>query len=382
MNFEIQKLTHTTLRQCLELTPRLREFLASESMGMDMDVDVLERLFCDLPYLEALDFCGMAHKGFVEAIEKVVSPTNPRLPQNLPIKRFGMHACTTVHMGTIATMLPRMPFLTHLDLTHTQVTDVMLQSIPHTARLTHLSLSRCTRLKGSAVVDFLLEHPACQELVYLNLLFDTSRYRLLSINDIDRLLPNLPTSLKSLNLSGAKIISDHVPNLRRIAKHVEELSIGHAEISVDDVCLILSPGSGEEVDGEEAMRHSVRCLDLTGISSVSPTTLLYIQACNLLLPTTYPLQVIELSEKVVAGLKDRPVPGKKVGWRVRDQGRRGWFVRAEPGVFPGGSEAAKKCNADDGGRPWKMGGKWWGSRKIGCAFGEISGIYGYYGFGN
>jgi hypothetical protein len=28
-----------------------------------------------------------------------------------------------------------------------------------------------------------------------------------------------------------------------------------------------------------------------------------------------------------------------------------------------------------------MGGKWWGSRKIGMAESELAGIYGYYAFG-
>lgn len=383
MNFEIQKLTATTLQKCLTLSPKLREFLASESMGMDMDSGVLQKLFCDLPYLQALDFCGLAHKEFVDGMAKVLVPTNPSLPEKLPIKRLGLHGCTTVHPSSISTLLPRLTFITHLDLTHTLVTDAMLQMIPHTARLSHLSLSRCNRLKGSVVVDFLTEHPATKNLVFLNLLYETSRYRLLSSNDVDNLLPKLPSSLKSLNLSGAKIVSEHVPELRRLAKHLEELSVGHADLSVSDVCTILAPGLADDEEGNKnPLKHTLHFLDLTGISSVNPSALLYTQNCKLLLPSTFPLQVIELSEKVVSGLKDRAVPGKKIGWKVKDQGRRGWYVRAEAGIHPGGEEAARKSLADDGGRPWKMGGKWWGSRKIGCAYGEISGIYGYYGFGN
>ncbi|KAF8432084.1 hypothetical protein BGX38DRAFT_1146495 [Terfezia claveryi] len=381
MNFEIQKLTATTLRSCLNLTPKLREFLVSESMGMDMDANVLQKLFCDLQYLQALDFCGMAHSEFVDGMTKVLVPTNTALPEKLPIKRLGLHGCTTVNPLSISTLIPRLRFLTHLDLTHTLVTDAMLQTIPHTARLSHLSLSRCNRLKGSAVVDFLIKHPATQNLVFLNLLYDTSRYRLLNFDDVDILLPKLPSSLKSLNLSGAKIISEHVPELRRLAKHLEELSVGHADLSVSDICTILEPGLVDEEGNKNPQKHSLHYLDLTGISSVNPAALLYTQTCNLLLPSSYPLQVIELSEKVVSGLKDRPVPGKKVGWKVKDQGRRGWYVRAEAGIHPGGEEAARKSLADDGGRPWKMGGRWWGNRKIGCAFGEISGIYGCYGFG-
>ncbi|KAI5809043.1 hypothetical protein DFH27DRAFT_249228 [Peziza echinospora] len=383
MNFEIQKLTASTLRACLSLSSRLREFLASESMGMDMDVGVLRKLFCELPYLQALDFCGLAHPEFVEGMAKVLTSTNYMLPERMPIKRLGLHGCTTVHMASLSTLLPRLPFLTHLDLTHTQVTDAMLQTIPHTANLTHLSLSRCNRLKGFAVVDFLLEHPACKNLEFLNLLFETSRYRLLSITDVDRLLSNLPASLVSLNLSGAKIISDHVPQLRALAKQLEELSVGFADLTLHDVCTILEPGYGNEDPGcKNLSRHTIKYLDLTGIASITPQAILYTSSCPILHPSSYPLQVLELSEKIITGLGNQLISGKKVGWKVQDQGRRGWYVRAESGIYPGGEEVAKKSLSDDGGRTWKMGGKWWGNRKIGCAFGEISGIYGYYGFGH
>jgi len=212
----------------------------------------------------------------------------------------------------------------------------------------------------------------------LNLLYDTSRYRLLAFDDVDRLLPKLSSSLKYLNLSGAKIISEHVPELRRLAKHLEELSIGHADLSLGDICMILEPGLSNEEGSKQPQKHTLHSFDLTGISTIDPSSLLYTQNCSLLLPSSYPLQVIELSEKVISGLKDRSVSGKKVGWNVKDLGRRGWYVRAEAGIHPGGDEATM---VDDGAREWKMGGKWWGNRKIGCAIGEISGIYEYFGFG-
>lgn len=381
-NFKIQRLTATTLRNCLTLTPKLQEFLASESIGMDMDASVLQKLFCDLKYLQALDLCALARPEFVEGMSTVLVPTNPFLPKKLSIKRLGLHGCTSVNPSCISTLLPRLPFLTHLDLTHTLVTDNMLQMIPRTARLSHLSLSRCNRLKGPAVVDFLAEHPAAQNLVFLNLLFESSRYRLLSVNDVDKLLPKLPSSLRSLNLSGAKITAEHVPEFRRLAKQLEELSIGHADISLSEICTILEPGVADDEGNKNPQKHSLRFLDLTGIASVDPTVLLYTQNCGLLLPSSYPLQVIELSGKVISGLADRNISGKRLGWKVMDEGNRGWYVRANAGLHPGGVEVARKCLADDGERPWKMGGKWWGNRKVECAYGQIGGIYGYYGFGN
>lgn len=297
----------------------------------------------------------------------------------LSIRRLGMHGCNTLPSSVYATLLPRLPNLTHLDLNHTQVTDGTLHTVPHTAKLTHLSLSKCNRLTGPAVVDFLLNHPATQDLVYLNLLFDTGRYRLLSTTDVDVLLPFLPTALRSLNLSGAKITRDHVPELRRLSKHLEELSIGYADLSIADLNLIVEQ-DGPRHDGA---RSNLHYLDLTGISSVNPTTLVDTNKCQLLMPSSFPLQVLELNEKVTDGLKERPISAKKLGWSVnKSQTRRAWYVRAGPGTIPGSEKIARPLAEETGSRSWKMGGKPWGGRKIGVAYGEVSaGLYKYYGYG-
>ncbi|KAL7276804.1 hypothetical protein RUND412_000190 [Rhizina undulata] len=380
MNYEIQKLTATTLLKCLNLTPKLREFLSSESLDDDMDGRVLEKLFCGLPLLNAVDFCAAASAIFVNGFTSVISPNNPLLPESLPIKRLGLHGCTTLPPSVFATLLPRLTHLTHLDLTHTQITDGSLHAIPRTARLTHLSLSKCNRLKGPAVVDFLIHHPAAKGLVYLNLFYDTGRYRLLSTADLDELLPRLPKTLRSLNISGAKINPSHIRDLRRLSKHLEELSIGNADLSIEDLNMLIKKNN-ENGPGHLNARSNLRYLDLTGIASINPSALIYTNNCNLLLPSSYPLQVLELSEKVIDGLKERETSSKKLGWVVKGQHRRGWYVRAEPGSMPGSDAIATDLRQDDGARPWKMGGKWWGGRKIGMGNLEISGIYGYYGFG-
>ncbi|KAG0126300.1 hypothetical protein HOY82DRAFT_119765 [Tuber indicum] len=376
MNSEIQKLTATTLRNCLDITPNLREFLASEAMGRDVDERVLEKLFCELPRLNAVDFCATAGSCFKNGFLSVISPSNLRLPIALPIRRLGMHGCNTLPSSVYATLLPRLPNLTHLDLTHTQVTDETLHAIPHTAKLTHLSLSRCNRLTGPAVVDFLINHPATRDLVYLNLLFDTGRYRLLSTTDVDVLLPFLPTTLRSLNLSGAKITRDHIPDLRRLSKHLEELSIGYADLNIADLNTIV------EQDGPRhgGAKSNLHYLDLTGISSVNPTALVDTNRCKLLTPSSFPLQVLELSEKVTDGLKERPISTKKLGWNVESEHRRAWYLRAGPGTTPGSEKIAKPLAEETGFRSWKMGGKLWGGRKVGVGYGKVTGMYDYYGY--
>jgi hypothetical protein len=378
MNSAILNLTSTTLLNCLNLTPRLREFLAAESMDEDVDARVLNKIFLDLPFLQAVDFCGSTAQSFVKDITTVLSASNPLMPERLEVKRVGFHGCTTIPSSVFSTIIPRLAFLTHLDLTHTQITDATLHAVQKTARITHLSLSKCNKLKGSAVVDFLINHPAVQSLVYLNLHYDTSRYRLLSTSDVDELLPCLPNTIRSLNLSGAKIDSTHIPHLRRLSTHIEELSIGGADLTLEDISMLFSKGE----DKAKPHQPCVKYLDLTGISSVTPVTLLLAgEDDSLLRRDTFPLQVLELSEKVTDGLNERKVTGTRLGWLVKTQNRRGWYVRDGPGIQPGGDQLDVAIREDDGSRPWKMGGKWWGSRKIGMAHSEVSGIYGYYAFG-
>lgn len=392
MQMEILNLTATTLLGCLHLTPGLREFLAAESMDMDMDGRVLDKIFFGLPRLDAVDFCGSTSASFTKDITDVLAASNPRMPAALALSRVGFHGCTTIAPSVLASLLPRLARLTRLDLTHTQVTDGALHALPRSARLTHLSLSRCNRLTGPAVVDFLTHHPATRTLVWLNLHYDVSRYRLLSAADVDDLLPVLPESLRSLNLSGARIGPSHIAQLRRLAAHLEELSIGSADLSLADINGLFckpdehdhhhQPRANSKSGPPAAHRSSLRYLDLNGVASVTPLNIILAGSNeSLLRRETFPLQVLELSEKVTDGLKERSASGRRLGWTVKTDNRRGWYVRTGAGIAPGGDAIVQAIREDDGSRPWKMGGKWWGSRKIGMAESHLAGLYGYYAFG-
>ncbi|KZF24861.1 RNI-like protein [Xylona heveae TC161] len=377
MNAEIQNLTGTTLRKCLDLMPQLREFLAQEHIEDDLDEKVLWKIFCELPHLQAVDLSGCSSVAFRSSIDAVLSPDNPHLPYNLVLKRLCLHECSTISDTTLEHLLSRLPRLTHLDLAHTQVTNRALHYLPHTANLTHLNLSKCTHLTGGGVVSFLTTHPAVNEsLVYLNLFCDISRYRLLNQEDVEGLLPKLPTSLRSLNLSGAKIIGEHVSLLLPLTKHLEELSLGYADLSVKEVNSLFIPPS-EQPDGitvakEEWQPSSLRYLDLTGVASITLGTL-FTHSSVLLLPTTQPLEVIEFGEKMINTLQERPSTNERLGWAVRELGRRGWYVRKrKPGI--------DGASPDNGRRPWKMGAQWWGMRKVPVAWSEVGGLYGHYMF--
>ncbi|KAI9792856.1 MAG: hypothetical protein M1833_001015 [Piccolia ochrophora] len=379
MNSEINLLTADTLLKCLDLTPRLREFLAQEHLENDLNESVLRKLLCDSPQLRALDFCASAGEIFTPAFSSIVSESNPALPASLNLQRLSLHECTTLSSASLETLLSRLPTLTHLDIGRTQVTDNALFCIPQTARLTHLNLSRCTHLSGERVVDFLSTHPAViNTLVYLNLLFDISRYRLLSQEDVDRLLPNFPSTLRALHLSGAKIVRAHVPMLLPLTKHLEELSIGYSELTLMDINSFFVPKgpseNDDEVEGlsseEQKWVPPALCyLDLTSIASVTASSLCSSSAM-LLRSVTLPLEVLEIGEKVKSGLAERPAMSKRTGWTIKECGRRAWYVRKH----------VPDAERDTGRRTWKMGAMWWGLRKVPVAWGEVGGLYGHYMF--
>lgn len=380
MNQDIQNVTATTLLKCLELTPRLQEFLVQEHLEDDLDEGVLRKLFCDLENLRAVDLCASSSSMFRTAFSAVVNAENKALPQVLNMRRLSLHECSTLSSPTLEVLLPRLRYLTHLDVCHTQLTDKTLFSIPETARLTHLNLSRCTRLSGEGVVKFLTTHPAAKDtLVYLNLQADVSSYRLLSEENVEALLPRLPSTLRALNLNGAKILRAHVQLLLPLTKHLEELSIAYAEINMDDVNSMFvpaPPSDGEDISIEEATwtPPSLHYLDLTGISAITPRAV-FASSSVLLRPMTQPLEVLELdnSNRGISGLRQQTAAGKRLGWLVRDLGRRAWYVR-EP------SKDIKPEERDNGKRSWKMGAMWWGMRKVPVAWGEVGGLYGHYMF--
>ncbi|KAL1964724.1 hypothetical protein VTN77DRAFT_6750 [Rasamsonia byssochlamydoides] len=375
MNVEIQNLTSKTLLQCLDLLPNLMECLLQEHVEDDINAAIIEKIFTGLPNLRAVDFCGCSSQGFSSSFLEALT-RGPELPSTLPqLRRVSLHECTGLSPEVFEILLPRLINVTHLDVTHTQITEKALFSIPETARITHLNLSRCSRLSGAQVVKFLTTHPAVSEsLVYLNLMTDASRYRLLEVQDVSALLPKLPSSLRSLNLGGARIVSEHVPALIPLTKHLEELGLSTADLSINDLnSFFVPPRQEADAQGQQTWTPpALHYLDLTRVPSISLTTLLNPKSCVLVSSQSVPLEVLELSDKLITPLRERAKPGKSNGWTIRELGRRGWYVR-EPG-------ADVPPRRDDGSRWWKMGARWWGMRKIPVAVGDVGGIYGHYMF--
>ncbi len=375
-----QNLTPQTLLQCLELLPNLREFLAQEHVDEDVSSDVIRKLF-QMPRLQALDFCASSSTPFRDAMMMVFRSTRSLdLPQVLPISRLSFHECTILPSAIFESLLPRLPHLTHLDVTHTRITDGALALIPTSARLTHLNLSKCSSLSGEGVVKFLRTHPAVKDtLVYLNLLMDAKSHEMLDENDITALLPKLPHTLKSLNLKGSKMSHNHLRLLLPLTKQLEELGLGR-NMPYEDVASILVPSSDEEDESKPWIPHTLHYLDISDFEvNQLDFGLLFGSQTSILRPGTLPLEVIEVGTKAFDKMKGKEHVCKHFGWVVKEAGRRGWLVRDMSKTKHkrvGGSEV----QPDDGRRTWKMGATYWGMRKVPVAQAEVGGMYGLYMF--
>ncbi|KAL8997340.1 MAG: hypothetical protein Q9169_003374 [Polycauliona sp. 2 TL-2023] len=394
VNSEVQNMTSSTLLKCLELTPAIQEVLLQENLDDDIDENVLCKLFFGLSKLKAVDFCASSSKPFAESFTSAVT-TLIDSPMNLSLRRLSLHECFTLPSSVFETLLPRLPHLTHLDVSHTRITDNALASIPETSSLSHLNMGRCTQISGHGVVDFLTSHPAARNLVFLNLACDIARYRLLWEADVERLLPALPNTLRSLNLNGAKVRRWHARLIRPLTKHLEELSLAYADLTVHDINSLFRPGplssspssspacsppsspvsspttdsSMPEESSAPWVEPTLHYLDLSSIPAITQSSL-FSASCVLLSPTSMPLEVIELGDKAISSLRECRNTNKRLGWVVKELGRRGWYVRDTNAT--GGNQGGR--------RNWKMGAMWWGMRKCPVAWGEVGGLYGHYMF--
>ncbi|RFU33142.1 hypothetical protein B7463_g3175, partial [Scytalidium lignicola] len=366
---ETLNLIPQTILKCLSITPNLREFLAQEHIDDDIDAKVIKTLLCDLPKLKAIDFCACSSPSFRDSFNAVINASPSPLPEILPVTRISFHECTILSSKVFTTLLPRLPRLTHLDVAHTKITDDALFSIPKTARLTHLNLSKCSHLTGARVVEFLATHPAASTLVYLNLAMDAKSHELFSSEDLTALIPTLPETLRSLSLKGSKMERSHIPALLPLTKHLEELGLGR-NINVSDIRSLLFPN--EDLPLEEQLSwvpHSLRYMDISDLSLRQlDLSTMFSSSYPVLKSVSRPLEVFELSPEVFTKLSNGTAV-KRAGWRLQEAGRRGWLVRDQ-----------KDEMTDNGGREWKWGANYWGMRKIPVARADVGGMYGLYMF--
>lgn len=313
MNQEIQMVTSRTILSCLTKTPNLIEFLASESIQDDMNVDVLDYLFNDLHNLQSLDFCGASSKDFFEAFKG--------LQINSPLKKLfkvSFHDCSNLSIDIFEKVLPNLVNLRRLDLTHTSITSsVLLQCLPKSCNLTHLSLSRCSKLTTRDLINFLLNHPAVNDhqLEWLNLSVDSNVVTPLNSNYLFFTLNHMnAANLEYLNLKGLPI-NEKILNLINFRyKKLKTLSIAYSPIDFDFLYTFI-------INSENLLN-----IDITGCKFNKSQILQLISIPHLI--------SIEYDSRTLQDLTNNVgqyIRRENMVWRYHDNnGRRAWIYRMDP----------------------------------------------------
>ena len=366
---ETLNLIPATLLECLSLTPNLREFLSQEHIDDDMDAKVIQKLLCELPNIQALDFCACSSPSFRDSFTTVINTCE--IPGVLPITRLSFHECTNLPSSVFETLIPRLTHLTHLDVAHTRITDDILFSIPKTAKLTHLNISKCSYLSGDRVVEFLSTHPAVQSLVYLNLGSDIKSHEMFKRSEVTALLPILPKTLRSLSLKGSEMHESHIPLFLPLTKHLEELGLGHGLV-LSDIRRLFVPDQDASIEEQISwVPHTLHYIDVSDLSkSQLDLGTLFGSSCPILRNDTLPLEVLEIGLECFKVMNTSSLV-KRAGWCLKEAGRRYWLVRDDKT-----GDGEKDC----GGRQWKWGANYWGMRKVPVARAEVGGMYGHYMF--
>ncbi|KAH7137552.1 hypothetical protein EDB81DRAFT_692839 [Dactylonectria macrodidyma] len=304
---QAQNLTSKTLMKCLQLTPFLQEFIAQEHIDNHITRDVLAKLFFGMPSLRTIDFRGCSSTSFEQSFHRLVHDS---WPKSLLLTQVSFHECLSVPSSVFETILPRLHQVTQLDLAGTAVNDEALQNFPSSARLTHLNLSRCLKLSTKAIVIFLTEHPS---IIFTLRSLCIGGNPLLSKRDVDSILQHLPRTLQSLSLKSINMVPSQVYLLQYTAKKIEHLSIGRGLCDIDN---LLSPN-------QQWLFSSLQYLDISDLGDFGNIT-------SLLPPSSAPLDIIELDERVwkrAVQIRERL---ELMGWVAEEFSRRYWLIRRCP----------------------------------------------------
>ncbi|CUM54028.1 unnamed protein product [Debaryomyces tyrocola] len=346
MNQEIQMVTSKTILQALELTPNLIEFLASENIQDDLDEHVLNYLFNNSPKLQALDFCGASSESFVSAFQKLIinDPINELDDDEVVVKsslenlfKISFHDCSNLTPDVFIKILPHLPNLRRLDLTHTSITSTILNTyLPHSIELTHISLAKCSKLTTKDLINFLTNHPAvCNNLLtWLNLQIDSNMVSPLNEVYLYYTLKHLKAdNLRYLNLGGLPLNEKILRLIKAYFPRLESLSLSHSSIELNDVNEYLNENK------------NIRYLDITGCKKITRWNLSHILKANY----DSPLTAIEFDYKLLFELttgefmKILPLQSSNMNllsyetkepeiWKFYDnEGRRSWIYKIVPG---------------------------------------------------
>lgn len=349
MNQEIQMVTSQTIELALRMCPNLIEFMASENIQDDMDVTVLSMLFNHLPKIQAMDFCGASLSALALAFNELQiensdvaeheSMTDSCLTLSIKkgslnnLFKISFHDCSNLAPSVFEKLLPHFIHLRRLDLNHTSITSsILLSHLPHSCRLTHLSLARCSKLTTKDLINFLVNHPAVanESLQWLNLQIDPNVVSPLSEVYLLYVLNHLKApNLQYFNLGGLPVNSRILKLIKNKFVKLESLTISHSTVEICDL--------------EDFMHENdtIKFLDLTSVKALDRWKFTnFLKTCY-----NSNLQAIEFDYKVlydVTGgnyvrvdavqtdfriLGDPQLPQV---WRFYDnEGRRAWIYKID-----------------------------------------------------
>ncbi|KIL64474.1 hypothetical protein M378DRAFT_106133 [Amanita muscaria Koide BX008] len=322
--------------------------------------------------LEAVDLTGCVSVVFVNALTEFVNNhlIHPDHSENDAVRPY--HDETLIFpglqrlcLGGAKSIAPRIlgpfvlafPSLTHLDLSCTRVMPDVIAALGQssTMRLKSLALSRCTRLTGESIRDFLIYSPVTSQLEELNLYGDVTYASPLSEDDLRHILDSAPCFLSGnlvyLDLSSAPLTRTLLMDVCRPQQKLRSLGLSHIPNldlkAIADFLLSKAPnvevlalvGSTPELEMRPRAGAEPRSLK----SSIALHTQLIRPlctspfSCNLStstpsIPPPTRLRVIEMSTMILNVLG-----AGADAWRiVKSKGGRGWYVDTASGWVANG----------------------------------------------
>jgi hypothetical protein len=221
-----------SLHGMLCLTPILNEIYLPHDRNLNetLSGSVLQILLTELPHLKVLDLtsCTSLTLGHSDVF------THSPLTALLPIKSLSLNDSRADHTATtslLPSLFPRLAHIQTMMLSKSNVTAEFLNSIPSTARITHLSVDHCQLLETEPFVDFLISHPAVKdtlEVLHASMdLVDLDEDSMAHEEQLMEIfLQNAPKILRSLRLAGRPMNSTSAAYLKTLAATAEDLSVG------------------------------------------------------------------------------------------------------------------------------------------------------------
>ncbi|KAH9960874.1 hypothetical protein BC827DRAFT_1260657 [Russula dissimulans] len=278
------------------------------------------------------------------------------------LQRLSVRGAKSIPPQILTTFVTAFPSLTHLDLSSTRAGPDILDGLAAspTVRLQSLSLSRCVRLTGSSIRNFLVSAPAASSITELNLYGDSIFPNPMSVEEFHDVFTTAPCftsgKLVYLDISSAPLNQELLdamptqPKLRSLGlsyipglslRVVSEFIRGKAA-QVEILTLL---GTSPELVPAQPRQASVSlhsqiirplCTPPFGLGAERDTEA----------PTR--LRVIELSTTLLSA------QGSGAGsWRVvRSKGGRGWYVDTASGWVAGSGGALLRRDLEKG-HPWR-----------------------------